>query len=170
MGKGQDIDNDTKIRIYGLSSQGKSAYFISKQLKITYKTVKRWIERREEILKTGNLSSKRKGVVGRKKVYSPRSAKKLVRKLEKKGMTQVRLAKEEGRSRSTIIKATRKTKDNPQGAHPYKPQKTPQSTPATKQQLFEYTKRSPIGKAARRSKSYWDREKLKWGFVDHSSF
>ena len=86
MGKGPDIDPDTKIKIYDLRSRGS----VLRDFKKTWdylQNTKWWIERHEQIPKSGDLSSKRKGIVGRKKIYSPRSAEKLVRRLGRKGMT-----------------------------------------------------------------------------------
>lgn len=171
MGRGRDIDYDTKIKIFNLHKQGFSNYAISKKLDVSESTARRWGKNGEhEILKTGNFSSRRKGNVGRKNTYSPKSAKRLTKRLEVNGMTQRALAKKEGHHRSTIIRATRKTKTNPSGAYPYTPQKSPQQTPVTQKQLFEFSKRSPVGKAARKSRKFWDSEKLKWAYIDHSPF
>lgn len=130
------------------------------------KFVKTWRDRKDEVLKQGNVFSKRKGVVGSKPMFDDTEAASLSNKLM--GTTQTALANKLGISSPTLRKYTRRSITNPQGSHPYAPKTTPRATPETKLQAYNFTKKSIVGKAARGSDRFWDRIKRKVAFIDHT--
>ena len=168
MPKGKDIPFTVKFDIYAREKRGEKPHAISKALNISFKTASRWSDpiRIAEIEKTGSFVSRRIGKVGRKTLYNAKQRDKLMKRLEKPHMTQTKLAREEGVNRKTIRKATKyDSENNPYGCHTYAPRDTPELTPRIQKQSFEFVKKSPIGKAANRSKSFWDANKHLFGFT-----
>jgi len=172
MGKqGKDVPYVLRLKIYALAKTGASYYKIAKDLKCDKTTAKRWgsPEAIKEIEESGSVQSKRKGTVGSKPMYNEQESEKLMDKLEEKHMTQSKLAKAEGVDRRTVRKYTRQNAEsNKDGCFPYAPRQTPKHTPEIQKQRLEFTKKSPIGKAARGSLVGWKRERVRFGFVDHS--
>ena len=106
---GHDLPFTTRFQIYNMAKQGETAWKIHKSLNISYKAAARWSDpkRIEEIEKTGSFASKRLGVVGRKHAFDKGERDKLMDRLEKPGMTQTKLARQESVTRKTIRAATR---------------------------------------------------------------
>ena len=65
-----------------------------------------------------------------------------------------------------ILNVTRKSRSNPNGIFPHIPQKTAQQMSLTQKQLYDFSKRSRIGKT-RCSLNFWNNEKLKFACTDH---
>ena len=172
MGKrGQDISGELKLQIYTLAKAGKTAYKIWQELPVSKNTARKWShpDKLKEIEKSQSFEAKRKGFVGRKEMFSEERKEELLDELEMEGMTQIKLAKKIGCDVKTLRSATRwDAKDNPNGAYPYKEKSSPELTPRIQKQSVAFVKKSPIGKAAQKSKNVWNKEKRKWGFVDHS--
>ena len=171
MPRGRDIAFTVKFQIYARAKRGEKPHAISKALGINFATAVRWSDpaRIAEIERTGSFSSNRVGKVGRKLRYNAKEREKLMRRLEKPRMTQTKLAKEEGADRKTIRKATKyDSESNPECCYPYAPRDVPKLTPKIQKQSLEFVRKSPIGKAAHRSKAYWDAIKHEFGFIDHS--
>jgi len=169
--RGCDIDFATRLQIYAVAKRGDSYYRISKDLGVDKETAKRWGSPAaiQEIEKSGSVLSKRIGVVGPKAKFDSEEAKMLMTELEKKHMTQTKLAKKVGVTRTTIRNHTRfDSKTNPDGCFPYAPRQMPKLTPRIQEQRYAFSKESPIGKTARGSESNWRRKRKKIGFVDHS--
>ena len=90
---------------------------IAKNMGRTEKFVRRWRDRKDEVLKEGSIHSKHKGVVGAKPMFNSVESASLSKKLM--NTTQIRLADKVGCSTRTLRKYTRKKKENPNGSFPY---------------------------------------------------
>ena len=170
MSVGNDIPFSKRLDIYLRAKRNESIYQIMREVGVHHATAKLWSspEKIAEIESTQSFATHRAGHVGRKLKYHGKEKEKLMDRLECKGMTQLKLAKEENSCPKTIRKATRYDyHSNPDGCYPYEPRSAPSLTPRIQEQSMEYVKKSPIGKAAHASDWVWDREKKKWAFVDH---
>ena len=67
--RGKDISKEKIFQIVHLHENGKSARSIAKTFGINKDTATRWIKRKSEV-KNVNFNSKRKGVVGRKSIFT----------------------------------------------------------------------------------------------------
>jgi len=169
-GKGQDVPYVLRLQTYALTKTGATYYKIAKDLQCDKKTAKRWgsPEAIREIEESGSVQSKRIGHVGCKPMYNKKESEKLMDKLEKKNMTQTKLAKAKDVDRRTIRTYTRNNSEsNKDGCFPYAPRQTPKHTSEIQKQRFSFTKKSPIGKAARGSLVRWEKERVRFGFIDH---
>ena len=165
MGRGKDIANSVIFDIVAAWDRGDSKSQIARDLGVNRKTVITWVGRRDEV-KSLQLKRKRLGNVGAKPKFDQHGKLRLIR-LNKK-MTQKKLAKLENSDPKTIRKYVKyHHKLNPGGSKKYKRGKAPKFTPRVQNQRLQYVKTSPVGKASQASKAVWDREKVKWAFIDH---
>ena len=92
---GRDASYQTRMEIAVMAQRGAPPGEIVKALGVSFDMARRWSDRSEEVMRTGSVQSKRKGVVGPKSKFStPTAKKKLYKKLKR--TTQTKLAKELG--------------------------------------------------------------------------